>query len=105
MVEHAVAIEEHGGTPQLRVELDIGAGKILRDADVDKIAAIRRSAYRAVGGEHREYVLLERSGQALDPGNDRAIDDIDAGIDRTGRALAGCEEGANPAAIQNDAAE
>ena len=56
---------------------------------------------RAVGGKHGKYVLLERSGQAVDPGEDRAVDDVDAGIDRAGRALAGRDERANPIAVHD----
>ena len=51
-----------------------------------------------------KYVLLERGGEAADPGDDRAVDDVDAGIDRPGRALAGRDEGANPIAVQHDPA-
>ncbi len=105
MIEYAVAIEEHRGASQPFAQLGVGPREILGDADVDEIAAIGRSAHGAFGRERGEYVLFERSGEAIDPGDDRAIDYVDTGIDGAGGALAGRDEGTNPVAVQHDPAE
>src|SRR5581483_6318095 len=101
MIEHAVAIEEYGWAFQSFIQFGVGADKILGDADVDEIAAIGGSTHGAFGGERREYVLFERGGETIDPGDDRAVDHIDAGIDRAGGALAGCDKGTNEVAFKH----
>ena len=56
-------------------------------------------------GQRRKYVLLEGGGKAADAGKDAAVEDVDAGIDRTGCALARRDEGANPIAVEHDPAK
>ena len=104
MVQDAIAIEEHGWASQPFVQLAYVAGKVLGDADVDEIAAIAGSAHGAGSGQHRQYVLFKRSGEGADVGDNGAVDNIDATIDRTGRALAGCQERPDPIVVHDNAA-
>src|SRR3977135_3846655 len=83
MIEHAVAIEEHGRPSQLLVQLALGAREIIGDADVDEIAAIGRSAQLAARREAGEYVVFERSRELPNAGKDGFVDDIDAGMYRS----------------------
>ena len=104
MIEDAVPIEEDGRAPQSLIQFDIRAREILGYADIDEISAVGSSAHGAGGGKRRENVLLERGGQRAGAVDDRPVEHIDAGIDRTGRALARCNEGSNPIALEQDPA-
>src|SRR3954451_23919086 len=99
VIEDAVAIEENRWTPQLLGQFDLGAREILGYADVDEVTTIGCSGHGAGSGQRWKYILLEGGGEAADAGKDAAVDDVDAGIDRTGCPLAPCNEGANPIAV------
>src|SRR5437763_10504180 len=104
MVEDTGPIEEDGRSSQSFIQLDIRTREIFGYADIDEVSAIGSSAHGVGGGKRREYILFERGGQRADPVDDRPVEHVDTGVDRTGRATARRTEWSNPITLEQDPA-
>src|SRR6185312_10346750 len=103
-IQHAVAVEEYGGTPQLCWKLDLRSFQVGGNTDVDEEAIIEGRVQLAFFNQARKHGLFERARHFPDEIENAALDEVYARIDRPTGKRAGAEKAPDQVTIEQHAA-